>query len=207
MNAGFANLYTLKSQVLSASLVSGTDYDAKLTAIGLGVAGLFEQYCNRAFRRVVADTVIFSAGRPNYYLPRFPLEAVTKLETRSLKSDSWTEDTSQPASWNESTGLIDFGLTLGDAAMQVRVTYTGGYFWDEKEPADNGYPTSQPSGSTALPEVLKLAWFLQCAEVWNKMDKLGLGLVNAPDKTTATGTLDFTPLVKEMLHPFRRFVS
>jgi hypothetical protein len=41
MNAGFSNLITLKKNVLAPALVASTDFDARLTAIGLGVAKSF----------------------------------------------------------------------------------------------------------------------------------------------------------------------
>jgi hypothetical protein len=198
MNAGFSNLSTLKGYILAAALRGATDYDAALTSIGQGVAKQFEKYCNRKFARSVGDTVIFSADRCEFILPRVPLEALTLTELKTNETDGFVaQDSTFIRAIDLANGIINTGP--GDAGPfygQVRFTYTGGFFWEQLEPADGGYPTSQPGGSTALPADLLLAWQMQCAELWKKKDKLGEGIT-----TDSEGVVRINPanLLDELL--------
>ena len=82
---------------------------------------------------------------------------------------------------------------------QVRFTYTGGFWWEELEPDDPGFPSVQPAGSCALPKALKLAWLNHCRAIWNAWDKLGTGLVDKPGVQTVIAELDFSKAVKRTL--------
>jgi len=205
MNAGLSNLATLKGYLLPGTMQSDTQFDAKLALIGLGVAGLMETFCNRLFAYAAGDTVIFTGDRPHFYLPRYPFVSVAAVEMRYFDTDGWTAIDGQPIQTNPGTGLIQFGFEVGRRPLQVRVTYTGGYFYETKESTDIGYPTAVPSGATALPATVQLAWLTQCAEHWNKSDKLGAGLISEPDREAATGALKLSPGVREMLQPFIRY--
>ena len=45
--------------------------------IGLGMAAMCENFCNRDFARVVGDTFISPADRCQFLLPRYPIETVS----------------------------------------------------------------------------------------------------------------------------------
>lgn len=130
MNAGLSNLFTLKSWLLPASMVAGTDYEPQIIAIGKGVAGQLERYCNRKFLRLVGDTFVCEANKYNLSLPRFPLEEVTTIELRETVADGWIAQTLSDVVFNqdESAGVLEFGVPPGAYLTKLRVTFTGGYW-------------------------------------------------------------------------------
>lgn len=208
MNAGLSNLASLKQFILPGSLAAASTQitpDAVILAIGLMVAGMFDNECNRKLAYAAGDTDEFSGDRDHWYLSRYPLVAITSVQMRYFTADSWTDITGQPLTVSNPTGLLHFGYTLGTQPLRVQVTYSGGYWFETLEPTDAGYPSTQPSGSQALPGALQGAFYVQCSEVWNKRDKLGLGISTAPDQFIAVGKLDLSPIVKRALQPYRRF--
>jgi hypothetical protein len=92
----------------------------------------------------------------------------------------------------------------------MRITYTGGYWFDDAETED----TAQPAGTTKVPQDLKLAWYLQCGKVWQSIDKLGAKLTQGgasgqpagPGQVTeALAGLAIVPAVTQVLDSYRRF--
>ncbi|HTJ77944.1 MAG TPA: hypothetical protein VL357_03035 [Rariglobus sp.] len=208
MNAGFSNLTALKIQLLNESLRSDITYDALVAAVGLGVAGLVEGFCNRKFARVEADTLTVPGNSRLISLPRYPVEAVTALDYKVRLATDWVDGLGALYNWSADAGLLDLSNYLTDKHGQARVTYTGGYFWETLEPTDDGYPTTQPDGSAALPEAIRSAWIIQCEYVWSRRDKLGLSLGAKPEEKRLTndlGTVDLIPLVQQMLKDHIRF--
>lgn len=207
MDLALGNLASLKAQLLAPALRSGTAYDAAIAAIGAGVARNFEDYCNRLFKRTAGEADQFSANRGMWIVRRLPLESVTKLERRAGGSQDWEElplaETIQ--NFNPVPGIIEFGAALGSRLDQVRLTYTGGWWYETKEPADQGYPSTMPSGATPLPEDVTLAWHLQCAEIWDKRDRLGIGIVDKPEVRVQIGKMDYGSQVKRILDGMVRF--
>lgn len=202
MNAGLSNLATLKAFLLPASLRSGTDDDATITAVGLGVAGLIEGYCGRAFQRTVGAADVFAADRAQFLLSRFPVESVSKFELKSTEAAGFVEQTlaTYPRAIDLANGIVTLSGDAGDYFEQLRITYTGGYWWDTSEDSSG----SLPSGATALPKALQLAWLMQCQHVWSALDKVGAALAEAPGKATALDTLKLSPAVEQMLADFIR---
>ena len=202
MNCGLGNLDTLKRHLLPSNTMAGeTRFDQVIVDLGQGVADDFENFCNRKFGRVADDTIIFQADRASFVLPRFPVEEITKVEIQVERADGWFE---QEAGWLESVSLASGVVYLpeppdaGPYWAQVRFTYTGGYWFEEREPDEEGYP-SKPAGTAALPKGLRLAWLNHCRQVWNAYDKLGTGLIEKPDVQTVIGELDYSASVKRTL--------
>lgn len=215
MNVGLSNLTTLRRHLLPGPMASDPRFDETIAEIGLGVCGLLQQFCNREFAWAEGRTQIFRGARSHWYMPAFPVAQIRKVELRFFKSDLWTDISGQPLSMNEETGLLHFGYTLGVDPIMVRVTWDGGYWWEGRDPDDDGYPSTVPAGITGctalepekfrLPDELKLAWLLQCREVWDSIDKLGVGLADTPGKQSATRGLALTEMVKESVRPFVRY--
>jgi hypothetical protein len=216
MNCGLTNLHTLKAHLLAGTMAAETQFDSALQMIGLGVRGVFEQVCNRRLGYQVDDTVVFSGDRPHYYLPRYPMSGVTKVEMRYFQTDSWTEITGQPISVNYETGLLHFGYFLGRWPLQVGATWSGGYWFDTLEPDDEGYPASKPEVTDAtalangaqvasLPDELRAAFLWQCEAVWAARDKLGTGLVDKPGQQSGMGEIKLAPMVQQMLQEYIRY--
>ncbi len=215
MNAGLSNLATLKSWLLPASLLAVTDYDARITALGLAVGGAIEKACNRKFAWMTGDVFQCNADRTSIVLPRFPFSTanngVTALAIRTDMIAGFV-DQGNPMNlildigWE--SGLVDFGVWQGPLHARLQFTYDGGYFWEQLEPADMGYPTTQPAGSTALPTTLLGAFRLQVAEEWKRADKTGLEITRDPEKQHTVRGLDedpLLPLVTRMIAPYVRY--
>lgn len=206
MNAGLSNLATLKAWLLPESLLSGTDYDDQIAALGTGVAAQLQRHCNRLFPRAVADTFECPADVLHVILPRFPVEAAPTIELRDDLAAGYVAQTYNDlvADHNLAAGLIRFGAWAGASTSRLRFTYTGGYFFEQLEPDHVSYPTSQPAGSTAVPADLQLAWRLQCELVWKQRDKLGLNIAEKPSAEAILSSVELLPYVVQLLRPFVR---
>lgn len=219
MNAGLTSLSLLKSWLLPASMVAGVDYDDQIQGIGRGVAGLIDTYCNRKIARVVGDTFEISGNRMHLVVPRYPLEAVTKIELRESMSAGWIDQgvvNSLVSQLVLEAGLIDFGSIFGASSSRIRVTYTGGYWFNEQDTdyAPPAEPTTEdpdlsllPSGATLLPADLQLAFQTQCEWVWTKRDKLGLSIGEKQDNVFGGSLAKVVLLdgVKEQLNSYKRY--
>ena len=201
MNAGFASLTKLKEQLLAEALRADTAYDAAITALGLGVAGAFDKFCNRKLARAVATTFTCRADRDHIYLDRYPIESISTVEMKVDQTTGWETQTDFVFNQEEASGFVYWGLFHGNHASQLRFTFTGGYWIDDSEESTG----TLPAGATALPEDLRLAWYLQCKKVWEVNDPLGTKLVTPKSEGPALGGLELLPLVQETLKPYRRF--
>ena len=107
--------------------------------------------------------------------------------------------------------VIMMSTQFGSSLTRLRLTYVGGYFFETLEPTDGGYPTSTPSGSTALPNDLLLAWLTQINAWFLKRDKLNLIAAAGANPEAAgiiaqLGQRSLEPEVKLMLQTFVRYV-
>ncbi len=230
MNCGLGNLDTLK-RALIPSLVKNPQFDGLIQSIGRGVAGAFDQFCNRKFAYKENFTEIFMGNRAFWYAARFPFISVAKVELKYFQTDSWTDITAQPLIVNPETGQLNFGYTPWPAPLQCRITYTGGYWFQTLEPEDDGYamcdteddagyplslptavqasPTNNPPGiepyKFLLPRELRDAWITQCRRQWSAEDKLGLSLIDKPDMQSSVSSLELAPYVKQILQSHIRY--
>jgi len=215
MNAGLTNLDTLKKHLLPGSMPAEPRFDLVIQTLGQGIAGWFDQFCNRRFGWLDDDVVVFSGDRPHYYLPRFPIAKITRVEMRYFQTDNWTEITGQPINVNYETGLIHFGYFLGRWPLQVRATWSGGYWFEDKEPEDAGYPSTAPAlpddnnippaRAFLLPPDLRAAFLTQCELAWSLRDKLGLGLTDKPKSQSDLSQGHLAPMVKQILQQYIRY--
>lgn len=206
MNLGLGNLIELKRQLLPGSLVPSSEYDSNIAAIGKGVAALFDQECNRKFARVAGEKDEFTADRRSWVLTRYPIEAVTTVERRDDMAGGWLGLTINDVilQRSDAAGILQFGAMQGIYLARLRVTYTGGFWFDASEDATD----VQPVGSTALPGDLKEAWYLQCREVWNKIDRQGRNVAEGEVTTFVSQMLmqlNFVPQVEGILKSYVRY--
>lgn len=204
MDLGLANRATVKAFILPASMLAGTDYDPAIDAIALGVARRVEKFCNRKFARLEDDEYQIDAARYHVSLPRYPLEAVDSIERQAPGSATWEADTALIEQTDKRAGLLHFATLGGSQLDRLRITYTGGYWYETLEPDDASFPTTQPTGSDTVPEDLALAWLLQIQHVWGQRDKLGTSLAEKPEAAAALASLALVPEVADMLRPFIR---
>lgn len=209
MDLGLGNLIELKRRLLPATMLTQTTYDAAVTQIGRGVAGLFEKFCNRQFARLAGAVDQFSGDRTSYITARYPLETITTLEQRDTISTGWVvQSLDLIINRDDSAGLLQFGAVLGSYLSQCRLTYTGGSWFDTSE--TDPPSRTPPAGATLLPDDVKEAWFLQCEAEWQVRDKLGTNLLKAGGGEAALlglslPGLDLIPIVKTKLAGHRRF--
>jgi hypothetical protein len=208
MNLGLGNLIELKRQLLAADLVSGDDWDAKIEAIGKGVAGLLQRHCNRLFERVAGAQDFFTADRRSWVAARFPVESISAVDQQDTVLTGYVTlgaVNSVVVTWDAPSGLVEFGDVLGNYTSLVRLTYTGGYWFDTTEDGSG----VQPVGSTLVPDDLKLAWHLQCKKVWEVYDPIGRGLAKTGNEGQLLGLslagLELLPQARELLQPHLRF--
>jgi len=231
MNCGLGNLDTLKGQLLGSSHKKESQFDDVIIALGQGVAGAMDQFCNREFAYAENFTEIFMGNRSFWFVKKYPFVSFSKVELKYFASDNWTDISAQPLIINPETGQFNFGYTLGPAPLQVRITYTGGYWFQTLEPDndgyavlntkdDPGYPASLPQAvqnspnltppgiepyKFILPSQLRLAWLMQCRAVWDSFDKLGLSLVDKPGQQTDVKELGLSPFVRQILKSYIRY--
>jgi hypothetical protein len=206
MNIGLGNLTELKGQLLAASLRGDTNYDAVISGIGLGMANLFDQVCNRTFCRTVNKVDTFSADRRHWYLKAFPVETIAGLGKQDSLADGFValplppDGSSLIQQMQADTGYIMFVSLQGCFFSRLQVTYTGGFWFDTTEDGSGVLPNA----ATPLPAAVKSAWYLQCQEVWRRIDKLGAQIAQNPEGQTSLDGMELTPMVKQLLRPFRR---
>ena len=211
MDLGLGNLDTLKRHVLAPALRPTTTYDLQLKALGLGIAASFEKYCNRKFARVVNDQFVCSADRDHTYVPRYPLETFTSIELKADINVGWEMQPGLVLNVNEASGLVYWGAGISFQWAQMRITYTGGFFYETLEPDDAAYPSAPPAGAAVLPADLQFAWLLQCKHVWQTIDPRGTKIVAEEKLARAVpqqvfGDMDLIPEVISILVSYRRMV-
>ncbi len=203
MNCGFSNLATLKKHLLADGLTGSVQFDDVIAAIGLGVAGTIEQFCQRKFGYSAAHVQSFGADRVQFILSNTPLLSVSKTEFKQDEATGFVEqDSTFIRTIDNDNGIIYLPDQSDPGAYWslVRFTYAGGYWWETAEPDDDVFPTPQTDGVSALPDDVRLAWLIQCKQLWSKQDKLGLGMIDKPDEQSKLNDeLKLTPLVKQLL--------
>jgi hypothetical protein len=206
MNLILGTLTELKVHLLNEALRTPTTFDATIAAIGKGVAGRMEKYCTRKFWRTAGDTYETNADRAMISLPRYPVEAVTKLEIRDDLATGWVDQGSVNSialNLNSAAGLLDLGSYIGASFSRLRVTYTGGFWF----PDDGQTESDRPSGAAARPDDLYLAWLLQCERLWSVRDDLGVAVTGDKQVQFVSQTIasfELVPEVKEILNAHRR---
>lgn len=209
MNAGLGNLASLKNHLLVESLRARTTWDEMLETIGLTVAAQFERFTDRKFVRVAGEIEEHRADTGYIILHRYPIESISAIAQRESVNDGWSALTVNDVVVNRSdaSGLVEFAGPLGTRLSRLKVTYTGGYWFDTTEDESG----TQPAGSTAVPGDLKGAWLLQAQAMYQHMDHTtaatgGRSTITTRDKEAALQLADLAllPAVKEILAPYRR---
>jgi hypothetical protein len=202
MDLGLGNLKTLKDWLLAESLRNTTDYDDQITIIGRAAAERFEVFCNRKFARVSGDTFECSADREHLVLPRYPLEVITTIEQKDTEEEGWVTLTMADVvvTRSLSAGLIHLVGALGQHTSRLRITYTGGFWFDTTEDSSG----SMPVGAMPLPNLLRAAWLKQCEHEWQAHDKLGKAIAEDAKASPLAG-LNLTPEVQAILRGYVRF--
>ena len=140
-----------------------TSNDPALTLLIEAVSMRFARECRRRFAREEGATMEFPADARFVVLEVYPLEAVTKIETKSSEREGWIEQTVDYLLRRNS--VVEFVERPGGRNEVGRITYTGGYVLPG---------TAVGTGQFALPKDMEWAATEQCAQWWLWKDKVGL---------------------------------
>lgn len=206
MDAGFSSLAKLKQHIWPQNWQEVDVADDQLVALGLGIRGLFESFCGRPFVRTAGAVETFPADTACIQLALTPVETLTSVELQTERDGSWTNITTDVQRLSKA-GVVTLAAQAGTAGETLRVTFTGGYWWDTTE----NHSGSLPSGATAIPPAVQFAWFIQCKAVWASMETDSVKAAMQTGNLTALSNLingaKLVPVVETMLTPFRRFVA
>jgi hypothetical protein len=201
MNAGLSTLIWLKRRLLMASDVVTATYDEAIAALGLGVAGHFEDLTGRKFSRVAGAIHEFDASRTFTLVARYPIESFASIELRETYAGGWQ-------AWlgdynvNSPAGMVTFPAPLGAYGVRGRLTYTGGWWWNTNESAEDTMPT----GATAVPPGLQLAWAQACKFLWDRgsiEDRSKAGFSDTEIERFVTGESQWPPFVVAAINQHR----
>ncbi len=188
------------TQLLTLKIRLGIDesdvqFDAILTNTLLAMGRRFDNLCNRVFARTVGATYEFSADDLEIIPLLYPIESVTKFETKEDEATGWIEKTNV-GYLIRGACTITLAEAMGTANELARITYTGGYVLPGTTPA---------AGQTPLPEDIEQAAVEQAASWFQNRDKLGLTR-NWPHEGTYQQflNLELLPDVKSALRPYIR---
>ena len=199
MNAGFGSIALLKSLVLPVTLRAETTWDEALARLGRGVVAQFEAHCSRTFQRAASTTMFCDAARRVISVPRLPLESVSEIALRLALESSYTAQADLIASTDLKAGIITLSQIPGTTQDHLRITYTGGWWWDTTEDSTGTLPT----GAATVPDDMNMAWMLQVQHLAQQHN-----LFTTQAVETKKGTFpetDLIPAVKRTLAGYVRY--
>jgi len=170
-----AELATVKARL--AILDTDTQYDALLASAIKAVSALFDRECHRTFARTENATEEFSADYTEVLAGCYPIEAVTRFETKSSEAEGWIERPApgyliRRACVISLASAINYQPSTINCAL-ARVTYTGGYVLPGA-PDPDYQPSTINCPPTRLPDDLAQAATEQVAAWFENRDRLGL---------------------------------
>src|SRR5437773_390865 len=122
-----AQLSTVKSRLSIDEF--NVAFDSLLTNAINAVSARFDKETNRTLARTVSATFEFSADDLEISVPCYPIESVTKFETKTSESAGWIEQTSieylirRSCILSLSSSLIYQLSTINSQLPAARVTY------------------------------------------------------------------------------------
>ena len=203
VDCGLGMLSAIKAHVLAAPLQAQSEYDMALQVIALGVAGQINTFLNRKLVRTVNAIEEYSGDRDHVFVEHAPLETVNLFEVDWADGNGFSVATG----WILSTaanGKVTFAGIIGYQRVRLRLTVTGGYWYDQT----SDHSGSLPAGATPLPPEITLAWLTQIEHIWQNRDNLGITLLESGSRRFEKSRLqnaELIPMVKELLRNFVRY--
>ncbi len=195
-------LSTVKSRL--SILDTDVTYDALLTRAIQGVSARFDKETNRRLARTEDATDEFDAADSDFAVSCYPVEIVTKFETKCSEAEGWREVQPTPpylirhacvVSLTSALWLLASSFRTRQSAL--RITYAGGYVLPGTEPGP---------GQTPLPAELQSAAVEQIAFWFINREKLGLKTNWPKDGVYQQfATQDLLPSVTAVLDKHRRW--
>jgi hypothetical protein len=195
-------LSTVKSRL--AIPEADTTSDALLASAIKAISARFDKETIRTLARTASATFEFPADDTEISPPCYPIESVTKFETKTTEAEGWQEKTA--TAYLIRSGCVislnsPFSFLLSPATSLVRVTYTGGYLLPGSPPPDPPVAACQ-----GLPDDLEQACVEQVAFWFQNKDRLGLKTYwPSGDAYRQFAALDLLDSVKATLSHYRRW--
>src|SRR5579864_4417532 len=139
-------LSTVKSRL--AIPEADTTNDALLTSAIKALSARFDKETSRTLARTVGATFEFPADDTEVSPPCYPIESVTKFETKSTEAEGWQEKTAVDYLIRSACVVSLPSAICNLPSTLARITYTGGYVLPGTEPVP---------GQTPLPDDLEQA--------------------------------------------------
>ena len=175
------------------------DFDDLLTTALTAISARFDRETNRTLTRTANSTFEFDASETEIIPPCYPIESVSKFETKSTEAEGWVEQSNIDYLIRNSCiiSLQSPLSTLNSSLSTARVTLAGGYVM----PGDTPGP-----GQAPLPADLESAAVEQVAYWFQNQDKLGL-IRHWPHEGTylQLSGADLLPSVSAVLQKYRRW--
>lgn len=185
-------LQTLKSRLALTDSTTG----AILTAAIQAVSARFDKETNRILARTENAIHEFDPADTELFPACYPIESITKWETKSSESAGWQE---QPAPEHLIRNACIVSL-LSPSSLQPaasRLTYTGGYVLPGTDPAP---------GQVPLPDDLEQAAVEQVAFWFQSRSALGIHTTwPSGGEYRMFATFDLLPSVQSVLAHHRRW--
>ena len=164
-------LSTLKSRL--AIDQANPQYDDLLTSAIKSLSARFDKETNRTLTRTENATFEFDPRDTELSPPCYPIESVTKFETKTSEASGWQEISPAPDFLLRSGCIISLAGPVNPQLSTLnpqlaRLAYTGGYILPGTDPAPPAPPASP------LPPDLEQAAVEQIAYWFQNRERLGL---------------------------------
>ncbi len=195
--AGLCTLIDVKNRLGE----TGTDHDATLARLILGLTAICEGYVNRPLILNTADaTEYYAACGELLQLTRYPVVAITSIK----QAVDYNFDDADALVADEGYRLINNGVTgivrgiygtWFDTPDGIEVIYRGGYCIAGRTPGE---------GETAMPADLREAAIEQVTFLFKRRDDLGLSAVGFEGGSiNKFSAIDLLPQVKKILDNYK----
>jgi hypothetical protein len=196
-------LSTLKTRL--AIDQADPQHDVVLTNALRALSARFDKETNRTLARTENATFEFDPRDTELSPPCYPIESVTKFETKTSEASGWQEVAPAPDFLLRSSCIISLGAPLNPqlsplSPQLARVTYSGGYLL----PGDGSQLSTL---NFQLPSDLEQAAVEQIAYWFQNRDRLGLKTFwPSGDAYRQFAALDLLAPVQAVLSHHRRLL-
>jgi hypothetical protein len=192
-----SQLSTVKARLAIPDL--NVEFDDLLTTALTALSARFDRETSRTLTRTANTTHEFDPRETEIIPPCYPIESVSKFETKSTEAEGWIEQSNIDYLIRNSTVVTVSSPLAFDTRPSAlgRLTYTGGYVL----PGDTPGP-----GQTPLPSDVEQAAVEQVAYWFQNRDKLGLLRYWPKDGIyQQLSGLDLLPSVSSVLEKYKRW--
>ena len=152
-------LSTVKSRL--QILDTDTTYDALLTSAIEAISARFDKETNRTLARTENATDEFDSGDTEVSVSCYPIETVTKFETKTTEAEGWIEHPAPDYLIRQACVISlssPFSSSFRTPHSALRITYTGGYVLPGTTPTEVQTPLPSDVEHAAIEQIA--FWFI-----------------------------------------------